>query len=158
MLYIAFSKYTLGFEMFAQGGLFMSKMPIFQRVGIRKGVKPLPLTFQCDSYDMKTLWFEFGDDIFSGFKMPTLYKKGIMQLFSRDAIVFTNPQNMKKQPSKVAHNWPRSFYFTVQTRPQPRIDFHIMKSLDQTSVVLSVISIRGYFYQLGFQNFKIICS
>ena len=26
---------------------------------------------------------------------------------------------MKKPPSKVAHNWPRSFYFTVQPRPQP---------------------------------------
>ena len=25
--------------------------------------------------------------------------------------------------SKVAHNWPRPFYFTVQTRPQPTIDF-----------------------------------
>ena len=29
------------------------------------------------------------------------------------------PQNMKKLPSKVAHNRPRLFYFTVQPRPQP---------------------------------------
>ena len=55
------------------------------------------------------------------------YKKGIMQLFSADAIVFSkklkknffDPQNMKKPPSKVAHNRPRPFYFTVQPRPQP---------------------------------------
>jgi hypothetical protein len=36
--------------------------------------------------------------------------KGIMQLFSADAIVFSSffdPKNMKKTPSKVAHNRPR---------------------------------------------------
>ena len=42
-----------------------------------------------------------------------------MQLFSADAIVFFDPQNMKKPPSKVAHNRPKPFYFTVQSRPQP---------------------------------------
>ena len=30
---------------------------------------------------------------------------------------------MKKLPSRVAYNRPRPFYFTVQPRPQPRIDF-----------------------------------
>ena len=30
---------------------------------------------------------------------------------------------MKKRAKKVAHNRPRPFYFTVQPRPQPRIDF-----------------------------------
>ena len=39
------------------------------------------------------------------------YKEGIMQPFSVDAV--------KKRTSKVAHNCPRPFYFTVQPRPQP---------------------------------------
>ena len=50
---------------------------------------------------------------------------------------------MKKRASKVTHNRPRPFYFTVQPRPQPTADspeliFHIMKSRDQSSVLLSV--------------------
>ena len=48
---------------------------------------------------------------------------------------------MKKRASKVAHNRPRPFYFTVQPRPtahSPELIFHIMKSWDQTSVLLSV--------------------
>ena len=68
--------------------------------------------------------------MFSGSKkiiQNFFYKKGIMQLFSVDAIVFSkkkfkiffDPKNMKKPPSKVAHNRPRPFYFTVQPRPQP---------------------------------------
>ena len=47
----------------------------------------------------------------------------------------------KKRASKVAHNRPRPFYFTVQPRPtahSPELIFHIMKSWDQTSVLLSV--------------------
>ena len=44
------------------------------------------------------------------------YKKGIMQLFSADAIVFKknkifDPKNMKKPPSKVAHNRPKHCTF-----------------------------------------------
>ena len=53
-----------------------------------------------------------------------------MHHFSADAIVFSkkilkkfDPEKVKKRASKVAHNWPRSFYFTVQPRPQPGIDF-----------------------------------
>ena len=34
-----------------------------------------------------------------------------------------NPDKVKKRASKVAHNLPRPFYFTVQPRPQPRIVF-----------------------------------
>ena len=44
-----------------------------------------------------------------------------MQLFSVDAIVFSKkfknffePEKLKKRASKVAHNWPRPFYFTDQ--------------------------------------------
>ena len=33
---------------------------------------PLPLAFQYLIVMIKTLWFEFGHDIFTGFKMPTL--------------------------------------------------------------------------------------
>ena len=47
-----------------------------------------------------------------------------MQLFSEDAIGFSkkkffDPKNVKKLASKVAHNQPRPFYFTVHPRPQP---------------------------------------
>ena len=53
-----------------------------------------------------------------------------------------DPEKVKKRASKVAHNRPRPFYFTVQPRPtahSPELIFHIMKSWDQTSVLLSVI-------------------
>ena len=60
---------------------------------------------------------------FIKFKKIYLCKKGIMQLFSADAIVFSKkiltPKKWKKQASKVAHNGPRPFFFTVQPRPQP---------------------------------------
>ena len=46
-----------------------------------------------------------------------------MQLFSADARVFSKKffdlEKVKKRASKVAHNGPRPFYFTVQPRPQP---------------------------------------
>ena len=63
-----------------------------------------------------------------------------MQLFSADATLFK--KKLEKLPSKVAHNRPRPLYFTVQPRPtahSPELIFHIMKSWDQTSVLLSVI-------------------
>ena len=69
---------------------------------------------------------------------------------------FFDPKNMKKQPSKVAHNRPKLYYFTVQPRPQPtahsrELIFHIMKSWDQTSVLLSVIAIfhSNYFFSIA---------
>ena len=41
--------------------------------------------------------------------------------------VFFFSKTWKKPPSKIAHNWPRPFYFTVQPipdhSPHPRIDF-----------------------------------
>ena len=52
-----------------------------------------------------------------------------MQLFSAVAkkikkkLNFFAPEKVKQRASKVAHNRPRPFYFTVQPRPQPRIDF-----------------------------------
>jgi hypothetical protein len=73
-----------------------------------------------------------------------------MQLFSADAMVFSkknlkiffDPEKVKKLASKVAHNQPRPFYFTVQPRPtahSPVLIFHIVKSWDQASVLLSVM-------------------
>ena len=52
-----------------------------------------------------------------------------------------DPKKVKKRAKKVAHNRPRPFYFTVQPRPMahsPELIFHIIKSRDQTSVLLSV--------------------
>ena len=54
---------------------------------------------------------------------------------------FFDPEKLKKRASKVAHNQPRPFHFTVQPRPMahsPELIFHNMKSRDQTSVLLSV--------------------
>ena len=31
---------------------------------------------------------------------------------------FFDPEKVKKLASKVAHNWPRHFYLTVQPKPQ----------------------------------------
>ena len=61
--------------------------------------------------------------------------------FQKKNFNFFDPEIVKKRASKVAHNRPRPFYFTVQPRPtahSPELIFHIMKSRDQTSVLLSV--------------------
>ena len=54
-------------------------------------------------------------------KIPIIKKKCLyfMQLFSADNIVFFDPEKVKKQASKVAHNPPNPLFFTVQSRPQP---------------------------------------
>ena len=41
---------------------------------MREGGLPLPPSLIFDSYDMKSLWFKFGHDIFTGFKIPRLFK------------------------------------------------------------------------------------
>ena len=50
------------------------------------------------------------------------YKKGIMHLFGADAMVFSkklkkkfDPENIKKPPSKVAHNRPTHFFSVLPT-------------------------------------------
>ena len=51
-------------------------------------------------------------------------------------------EKLKKTLKKVAHNRPKPFYSTVQPRPtahSPKLIFHIMKSRDQRSVLLSVV-------------------
>jgi hypothetical protein len=50
-----------------------------------------------------------------------------MQLFSVDATIYKNflnrnknfaPENMKKLLSKVAHNWPKTFFSVLPTDPK----------------------------------------
>ena len=59
-----------------------------------------------------------------------------MQLFSAEAKVFSkffkkisDPKNMKKPPSKVAHNRPQ-FFFSTANRPKtsPNLDFCSIKT------------------------------
>ena len=61
--------YTLCPICFRSFAFLWCKMLMFQRAGMREGEKPLPLAFQ---YGIKALWFEFGNDIFTGCKMPRL--------------------------------------------------------------------------------------
>ena len=72
-----------------------------------------------------------------------------MQLFRAEKKIFFksffDPEKVKKRASKVAHNRPKPLYFTVQPRPlahSPELIFHVMKSRDQTSVLLSVVGLR----------------
>ena len=50
-----------------------SKVPMFQRVGMEEvwGATPTSISI-FEPCDIKTLWFESGHIIFTGFKMPTL--------------------------------------------------------------------------------------
>ena len=69
------------------------------------------------------------------------FQCGRYGVFKKILTFFFDPEKVKKWASKVAHNRPRPFYFTVQPRPtahSPELIFHIMKSRDQTSVLLSV--------------------
>jgi hypothetical protein len=60
-------------------------------------------------------------------------------------------KNFKKLASNVAHNWPRPFYFTVQPRPQPRIDFsyHEISGPDICSLICgkSIYGVNKLSYQ-----------
>ena len=66
-----------------------------------------------------------------------------LRCFQKKFRFFFDLEKVKKRASKVAHNRPRPFFPTVQPRPQPtahspKLIFHIMKSRDQISVLLSV--------------------
>ena len=87
----------------------------------------------------------------------------LMQLFSADAIVlffktnfifFLTMKKWKNGPQKLLIIGPTPFFFTVQPRPHsPELIFHIMKSWDLTSVLLSVF-ISTYYIRVfgGFFN------
>ena len=78
------------------------------------------------------------------FFLPFFYATfqcGRYGVFKKKLKYFFDPEKVKKRASKVAHNPPRPFYFTVQPKPMahsPELIFHIMKYWDQTSVLLSV--------------------
>ena len=41
------------------------------------------------------------------------------RMFLKGLKLFFAPENMKKTPSKVAHNWPRPFFSVLPTGPNP---------------------------------------
>ena len=51
-----------------------------------------------------------------------------MQFFTADALMFLTfflaPENIKKPPSKVAHNRPRPFFFNAANWPKSQFLFH----------------------------------
>jgi hypothetical protein len=47
------------------------------------------------------------------------FQCGRYGVFKKKIKFFFDPVKVKKRASKVAHNRPRPFYFTVQPRPQP---------------------------------------
>ena len=65
------SLYTrLGLKMFAQGGLYMRQNAYVPEGKNQGGRVATPTSFSISaSYDMKSLWFKFGHDIFTGFKV-----------------------------------------------------------------------------------------
>ena len=78
-------------------------------------------TFFLCNFSVQTLW---------------CFQKNLKKIF--------DPEKVKKQASKVAHNQPRPLYSTVQPRPmanRPELILHIKKSRDQRSILLSVLVI-----------------
>ena len=62
-------------QMFTQFDLFIMENAYVPVGGNERGrgATPTPTSILIfDSYDIKTLWYEFGHDIFTGFKMPRL--------------------------------------------------------------------------------------
>ena len=53
--------------------------------------------------------------LLSNFSVRTLY----YSVFKKKIKTIFDLEKVKKQASKIAHNRPRPFYFTVQPRPQP---------------------------------------
>ena len=64
--------------MFAQGGLFMEYNAYVPESRNERGRVATPTIF--DSNDMKSLGFRFGHDIFTGFKMASLFFRHFMKL------------------------------------------------------------------------------
>ena len=60
-------------QMFTQFDLFIMENAYVPVGGNERGRGATPTSISIfDSYDIKTLLFEFGNDIFTDFKMPTL--------------------------------------------------------------------------------------
>ena len=64
---------VLGLKMFAQGGLFIKQNVYVQEDRNQRGRVATSTNFIIfDSYIMKSLWFKFVYDIFTGFKKASL--------------------------------------------------------------------------------------
>ena len=80
------------------------------------------------------------------FFLPFFYATfqcGRYGVFKKKLKYFFDPEKVKKRASKVAHNRPRPFYFTVQPRPQPTAQnwFFILWNLGTRHLFLSLIHI-----------------
>ena len=73
-LFWLFSRHTLCCKCLGSFTFLWCKMPMFWRAGMREGGrKATPTSISIfDFYGIETLWFEFGNDIFTGSKMLTL--------------------------------------------------------------------------------------
>ena len=63
---------------------------------------------------------------------------------------FFGPRKMKKQASQVAYNWANPFFSQSSPDHSPELIFHIVKSRDQTSVLLSVLDTSGRIFLFVF--------
>ena len=68
-----FAPFTLCCKCIGSLASLYCKMAMFQRMGMKEGGGATPTSISIfDFFDTKTLWFEFGHDIFTGFKLQTL--------------------------------------------------------------------------------------
>ena len=72
-----------------------------------------------------------------------------MQLFSADATMFLfifAHENMKKPASKVAHNWPKSIFFSNANRPQiqPKSQFLFHENIPPWDISIMTLVLRAY--------------
>ena len=65
----------------------------------------------------------------------------MLQCLKKNLNLFFAHENLKKRASKVAHNRPQTFFSQVRPAAQtsPELIFHIIKCLEQASVLLSVL-------------------
>ena len=78
-----------------------------------------------------------------------------MQLFSADATMFCFAhENIKKTPSKVAHNRPQTFFSSTGPAAQtsPELIFHIIKMSQQASVLLFVCRSYPWIVGISFED------
>jgi hypothetical protein len=66
------------------------------------------------------------------------FQCGRYSVFKKNLTFFFDPEKVKKRASKVAHNQPNPFFSQSSPDHSPELIFNIMKSWDQTSVLLSV--------------------
>jgi hypothetical protein len=67
-------------------------------------------------------------------------------MFSKIFFFFSH-KKLKKPPSKVAHNRPKSFISQSSPAHSPELIFHIIKCREQAPVLLSVIPRHHFCFQ-----------